>query len=752
VKRFRRIAPFLLGLGPALLFLPGIIRGDVLYWGTSMLQFAPWRDLAFDLLRSGDIPLWNPYSGMGAPLLANYQSAILYPPHWLYFLVPAGWAGAVQVLIHLLFAAWGMFALGRCLRMSSPARVVSAAAFSMSGYLIARASFLSIIVTAAWLPWIIVCAEHLVASWAGEGGKKRRVAVLLLGGALGMQWLAGHAQTAWYSALLLTSWLVLRIWRLPTWVARRHVLTGALCSAFLAFLLAAAQLFPTLEYMLQSARSTGVDEALARTYSLWPWRLAGLFAPDLFGNPARGGYWGYANYYEDALYVGVLPLLLALQTMRIGWLHEDESRSEIRFLSLISMVSILLALGWNTPVFPFLYRHVVTFNLFQAPTRWTLLLVFSLAVLAGYGFDRWNTPDGKALYWTRLGTAGAGIIGAAAYLGYRLVGDVQSSFVSAFALLGLWLCLAGLLSLTKEDHQPGWWLGCVVAVLIADLAFAGRGLNPMTPSSVFQNTTELTDQLDDGHRVYMPAEIEYHLIYETYFRFDRFASLGALDPIRESWLPNTNLFDRAPMVNNFDPLLPARYVTWMDALEKETGVGEATMLALMDVGWRAVDDPGEASGVRYERVQDAERVRFVPEAVAVESGDDALASLLDSSFESDVVAVLEGFEGASTPRGGEGSARIVPEDSTHQVVVEVVSDAGGWLVLSDLNYPGWQAYIDEQPTVSYTGNYLFRALWVPAGSHDVQFRYESKVFRNGVAMSMLGILGLLGLGIRWRRE
>ena len=70
-------------VSPFILFSPTILRGRALFWGTPALQFMPWWTLAWETLREGQIPLWNPLVGMGAPLIANYQSALFYPPNWI---------------------------------------------------------------------------------------------------------------------------------------------------------------------------------------------------------------------------------------------------------------------------------------------------------------------------------------------------------------------------------------------------------------------------------------------------------------------------------------------------------------------------------------------------------------------------------------------------------------------------------------------------------------------------------------------
>ena len=54
---------------PLILFWPLVFGGRVLYWGTPLLQFYPWRKLAVDMIRSGHVPLWNHYLGNGKPLV-----------------------------------------------------------------------------------------------------------------------------------------------------------------------------------------------------------------------------------------------------------------------------------------------------------------------------------------------------------------------------------------------------------------------------------------------------------------------------------------------------------------------------------------------------------------------------------------------------------------------------------------------------------------------------------------------------------
>ena len=55
--------------------------------------------------------------------------------------------------------------------------------------------------------------------------------------------------------------------------------------------------------------------------------------------------------------------------------------------------------------------------------------------------------------------------------------------------------------------------------------------------------------------------------------------------------------------------------------------------------------------------------------------------------------------------------------------LNVSTQSGRWLIFSESNLPGWQATIDNQPTLIYTSNYLFQAIYIPKGEHQIRFIY-----------------------------
>ncbi len=65
------------------------------------------------------------------------------------------------------------------------------------------------------------------------------------------------------------------------------------------------------------------------------------------------------------------------------------------------------------------------------------------------------------------------------------------------------------------------------------------------------------------------------------------------------------------------------------------------------------------------------------------------------------------------------------------------------LVLTDMWYPGWRAYVDgvEQPI--YRVYHAFRGVSVPAGSHTVEFVYQPGMIAWGAGVSLASLAALV---------
>ncbi|MFQ6101589.1 MAG: YfhO family protein [Anaerolineae bacterium] len=765
---------------PLLLLWRPLFAGEAFFWGTPLLQFIPWQRMAATMWRGGHLPLWNPLLGCGAPLAANYQAGAFYPLNLLYLLLPAEVALSWTIAFHLTLAGWGMYGWCRAVGLDRLPALLGALSLSGSGFLVARvALFPSIAFTFPWLAVWLWRAELLV--------QRRRLSdVLWLGFALGLGLLAGHAQTAFYGGVLLVAYLAFRTIQEARgrgagsntqYAIHNTLLVG------LAFILgaglAAVQLLPTAELMNLSQRSTGVDYGFGMTYSLWPWRLITFFAPDFFGNPGRGDYWGYATYWEDAGYVGLLPLLLAIAAVGSLMQHATRStqhatrntfhvgrRSMIGFWTISAVVALVLALGKNTPLFPFLFRHIPSFNLFQAPARWLAVTTVALTALAALGAHSW--PVGHR--GRRPGALGL-VVGLALALGGLAapvaVPGIPATFGPATVRLGGMLAAAGALSLLRRD--AAWWRVAVGAFVALDLLVFGWPLIPTVDRSLYQDAAESAVHLEyepgPAARVYWPTDPnhldrEHDAEYRVKFRYLTFDDFGPRDvgywwEMRESLLPNAGMLDGVASANNFDPLLVGRYADLLEA-----AVETPALLRVMGVTHVASDRPWPGGEPAYEsgtltlyRLPDGLGCAWVVPTARQVSPDEALTALADPAFDPAAEVLLERPVSDAQYSASGIQYQVTLQDTPNRVTIRAILDAPGYLVLADVWYPGWRATVDGEPAEILRANYTFRAVWLKAGEHTVEMIYRPlSVVAGGVISLVTLLLLLVGLAVAHRQE
>jgi hypothetical protein len=79
----------------------------------------------------------------------------------------------------------------------------------------------------------------------------------------------------------------------------------------------------------------------------------------------------------------------------------------------------------------------------------------------------------------------------------------------------------------------------------------------------------------------------------------------------------------------------------------------------------------------------------------------------------------------------------------NRIELQTRNGGAGFLVLSEIWYRGWEAWIDGRRAPVEKVNYALRGLAVPAGEHRIEFKFRAHSFRNGAAYSLLGVLLLL---------
>lgn len=496
-------------------------------------QFYPWRLEAARQVRAGRVPLWNPHQFAaegGTPLLANAQSAPLYPLTVVFYAMPLGvfwYAFGLSAALHLLLAALGMYLFLRALPVGRAAALLGAATWTLSGPITTWLALPTFLAVGCWLPWLLLLVKRAHQAAGGAGG---RHAALGAGAVAGTLLLAGHLQIAFYC--LLAAGLYSLWCGAATRTLRRRpaaYLLAAASAITLAFLLAAPQLLPALELGRVSHRAAGngPSEGSYAAYSTTalPLRnLVTLLVPDFFGHPNAGTYWNTNNYAEWALYVGVLPLALAVYTLVAS------DRPARVFFVLLGLLGFSMALG--TPINRLFFWGVPGFAQTGSPARALLLVAFALATLAALGLELLQGAGRSSPARHRAGVLAAiatpvllAAVGAQRALPFasealpsvpfaQLLADagVNAGIWRAGVLLGLAAAALITLGRVREQWRSPAAALCVV-IAAGDLLAWGAGYNPTSPPSrVYPPTPGITWlQKNANHALIAPLNRSWSL-------------------------------------------------------------------------------------------------------------------------------------------------------------------------------------------------------------------------------------------------
>lgn len=643
------LAIFVMALYARLLFTNRVLAG-----GDIQLYFYAYWEYVAATLREGRLPFWNPYLFLGAPLLANPQTAVLYPLHWPLIWLPVTnqiyWSAA----LHTWLLALGGYALLRHWGYGFAPALMTGLVLAGSGFAGGLIGHINQLNGAAWLPWAALC---LALVQPAAPSPRRQFAAVLPGGAaafallVALMLLAGHTQTVFINLFSLGVWVVWpllaalagwlwammrrrdRGWASGVWPATWPVLAVYAGGVGIGALLAAPQLLPTLELSGLGLRSGGLSYGEASSFSLKPLQLAWTLLPS-YGLADLSTLFDTPGYTEFVAYIGVIGLLLAVLG---AWRGRGPARA---FGLLFAGMGIFLALGrWN-PIYFLLYQVVPGFDLFRAPARWMMLYTVGVAVLSGIGLA-WLMQRIKP---ARQRPSMAG---------------VAATLLIAVAAAELLLAARALPHTHPTAAQAVYDVRTAPAHLLTDPVRAAVG--PAAAGRFLGMSTITYDPGDmaDYRRVFMeepPPQLGE----------DAFHDLVIAQKVQELLVPNLPLFWRIPAVDGFDGgVLPLqRYIRFAELLvppdrlvpdgrlrEQVREMPSSDLLAMLNVDYVVTDKVRDLwfEDVFYDRQIGAD-LRSVDGALAVD------APLPFAATHVDLIGYVDGDDTALAAAGDQLAA------------------------------------------------------------------------------------------------
>jgi hypothetical protein len=713
----------------------GIIRSANPNLSDVYSQFMPWHAAVRYALSHGEWPLWNPFELGGSILAGAVQAAPFHPLHILALLLPLAQALTFIATMLLLLAASSAFLLAREMVESDSIALFAAAAWMYSSYLLGFVGTAHGLAMAT-MPLVLLGASRIVR-------RPGPASAALLTAALTMTVLAGHPESVLHIVVFAVLWFLfeLRTVRPREW---RRVFALGLGAGVLTLLFCAIVLLPlfeaipqTEEWRYRSGGYTGAHERSGPALLLHEFVVA--FVPAVEGAPgdeSASHPKAEAHGVVGTPYAGALLFAPALYG---AW----RTRKRARLFFGAAMIWGVLA-GFNAPGAVDLLERLPLFSV-AVNDRMVAFAVLGTIMLAVLGLEAWGSDRGsvhaRLLPLFFVGTA-LSIIAAAAILFPSMTAQGLSREFIRVSLIRevLPLVLAG--AAVTLIRQPRHAVSLLFVLLLIQRAGETSDARPIVERRAFfpPFTGLETMRAAEPFRIVaqgaiLPPDIAAHYELEDVRGFEamtlgRFTDTFPLWSIKQPVWSNRVDDLTAPFLS----LLNVRF-----ALAKPDAPTPA--------GWRRLLQAPGYSVLENERVLPR---AFVPHQIHLGVPERERLAAMQHCSDFGQEAWIESGSEKQTIANGPGRIEV-RRDGTG-LVLHAHMAGGGWAVISQPNWKGWQIAERGSRLRIRFADQAFLAVYLPQGDHELVLSYVPRGFVLGALITALTAAGLtLAYAIRHSR-
>ncbi len=744
--------------------------------------FYPLKKFTVDQMKSGNIPLWNPFVFSGNVHLATYQSAVFYPLNFLYFLLPMADAWSLLVIVLPILSGWFMYLFLTSLGLSPKSSLFGAIGFAFSGWMIAMWEEVLVLEhSIIWLPLALYGSNMI---WSGKLSRGSFLVVVSLVFSI----LAGFLQMSIYLFLAVIAWNIYQFFSRQNRTDKHKITLVLLINFLLSILLSAIQWVPALEVYLLSPRGT-VDAANLFQMFLSPFsHLITFLVPDFWGSPGSYNYFSKLRYIQErTIYVGIFILILA------SFALVKKIKGNINFWKIFTVLT--LSLGFTLPTSWVWYVLRIPILSVAQPARIFSLSMFGICVLASFGLNEWKLVKDRKLLIKILTFYSVSIILLWLFVSVMKIISVSPNRISFFCskriLVSImpFLCefkqitayatislrnlilpsvsviLAWAIFLIFSKRKNFFYVCILTTTILGGLYFANKMLYfsdrkyefpEVEPISELKKISGFDRVWSVGDAYIMRNILSYFGLYSPEGYDALFSGrYGELINTIKSWGITTDKINRTDVdLSEVGPnesleknqfrlrlmsIFDVKYILDLKT-QDETMEENRFPKKLFTVAW-------ENNRWRIWQYRQALPRAFFASQYIVETDKQRIAdALFHPSFDPGKTLILEekvreGDVGSFSNNGRVAMLSYEPE----KIIMQTDNPENGLLFLSDNYFPGWNAYIDGKRTKIYRADYSFRAIFVPSGRHTVRYEYAPDSFKLAVILGVFGVIGLVSL-------
>ena len=454
-------------------------------------------------------------------------------------------------------------------------------------------------------------------------------------------------------------------------------------------------------------------------------------------------YWGDQPILEAPPYIGILVVFLSVFTIFIPAIRKKYS-----WLYLGIVLSLLLSWGKNFDLLTKIFIEYFPFySKFRAVSSIQVILEFCFPILATIGlYSFFEIPRNKS-FPVLIKT----------YMSFLtlLVLIYISSFTSTFSspmdnyygqIFGpeiMQLIKKTRLDIFKYDVLRGIFL--VTLVFTTFFLFLKNKISDRTAFTlilffVFFDLINISNRYLDRDLFLKPSRInkfynennaDKQILKDTsYFRV--FQPKSTMQNARASFFHNS--------VGGYHGAKPRRLEQFYKLFLQSK---KTALLDILNVKYVIEEKEGNTKAI--ENPNNLGMAWFVEKIIFEENPDSIYMNLLKFDLKQTAIIENKNIDIISYPNERRISQIELLKNKPHEKIYSIESNKPGFVVFSEMFYPGWKAKINNKEVNVYKVNFILRGIFVQKGNNNIKFYFEPSSIKYGSLFQIVSIIVFVAL-------
>lgn len=727
------------------------------------------------------LPMWDEYNFSGHPIMTTRGGGgMVYPLNIFYFIFPVHLGWTVMYVIHTFLAGLGIYLLLKEYKVSYLASLIGAISFMFAGQLITttEGGHLARMIAAVVLPFVFLFLHRALRT-------KRVIDFVIFGGIAGLFLLAGHVQISYWVMIGVVLYFIYEVLRRKNELKMQGILKISLffgVGIIILFLITSIKLLPPALSLGYGARGATRGYEYTTSWSLPTSELINLIAPHFSGILDK--YWGENFFKLDSRYLGILPLIL----FGFAFFYRRDKHL-IKYFAYFTGITLILALGKNTPLFKIYYYLIPMAKKFRGPSMFFFLCTFGISVLCGFGAqalinankEKGSEIKKKMIVYLLIAVGLIFIFTLIVNIGDRGILRAMSNHFGK-----TWMGILPRANIQQkisimianfDNFKRSLWISTVLFIINGGLIFGvirnkisykivipilliillidgwsidRRYLKSVESPEKYFAQDDVTRFISADKGVFRVFPLNYeNRDRDGYLQYHGIENVGGYGPnpprrYQEFIGAGSSVIFQAPNLFLFPHLLSmlnVKYIIAPRLPEDLSGYSQNTREIIEQYRSYYSNFELEGRGVRYIVLKNNNflpRASLISEYSIASNEEEVLNRILSRTFKAGNTVILE-----ENPKEEilEGTGYVsIKKYHANERIFETISEKRAFLILRENYHPHWKCYIDGKREKVYKANYVFYGVFVPAGKHIVRFVYESPLFNFVVALSFAGFL------------